>query len=324
MAKSANQKLKLLVLQEALLAKTDEDHPISVQEMIELLAKREIKAERKSIYSDMTTLEEFGLDVQSRKGAGYFVGQRMFELPELKLLVDAVQSSRFISKKKSGALIGKLKSLASVEQAKDLERQVHVDHRVKTMNEKVYYSIDVINSAINDRCAVTFHYFDYNVAKEKVYRHHKQVYAVEPKGLIWDSQKYYLVAVDLTNNELRHYRVDKMDDVTLGAKLKSTMKESFDLANYENKHFSMFSGDAGQVRLRVDNNPAMVGVILDRFGYDVSLVPEGNEYFTVSVEAVVSPQFCGWVFGLDGQVEVVAPTSAVETWKKQLEKFKER
>ena len=200
MAKSANQKSKLLYLSKILLEQTDEDHPITVPEMIQELAKRDIKAERKSIYDDLETLSLFGLDVQSRKGRspGWFIGSREFELPELKLLMDAVQSSRFITQKKSDALIRKLEGLASIHQARQLQRQVYVDRRVKTMNESVYYSIDKLHTALAAGKAVTFRYFDYDVTKQKVFRRSGRRYTVFPHGLIWNSENDYLVGWDGT------------------------------------------------------------------------------------------------------------------------------
>ena len=208
MAKSPNQKLKLLYLYQILLQRTDEEHPITVHQLIGELDLRGIRAERKSVYDDLEALRLFGLDVQSRKGRspGWFVGRREFELPELKLLVDVVQSSRFITRKKSDALIRKLEGLASSHQARQLQRQVYVDRRVKSMNESVYYTIDKLHTAIANRKAVTFKYFEYNVKKEKVFRREGKRYTVSPLGLIWDNENYYLAGYDHRSCEMRHYR----------------------------------------------------------------------------------------------------------------------
>ena len=212
MPRSANQKLKLLILKDYLERQTDEDHPVSTAQLIGELERHEISAERKSVYDDMAALQQYGLDVQNRKGRspGWFIGARAFELPELKLLVDAVQSSRFITRKKSGALIRKLEGLASVHQARQLQRQVFVDRRVKTMNESIYYSVDKLNTALSSGKQVSFQYFDYNVRKERVFRREGQRYVVSPLGLVWNSENYYLVAFDQKHEETRHYRVDKM------------------------------------------------------------------------------------------------------------------
>ncbi len=322
MAKGAGQKQKLLVLQNVLLERTDEEHPISTQALIDTLAAQGIPAERKSIYDDMEVLRQAGLDIQSRKGKdpGWFVGQRPFQLPELKLLVDAVQSCKFITKRKSDDLIRKLEGLTSAHQARQLQRQVYVDRRVKTMNESVYYSIDKLHTALASGKAVTFRYFDYSVRKEKVFRRNGRRYTVFPHGLIWDSENYYLVGWDGTKKEVRHYRVDKMSELAVTClRLENGEdldRSTFDMAAYAAKHFGMFSGREGKVRLRCANT--MVGVMLDRFGPEVILVPDGPDHFTLSVEAVVSPQFFGWLFGLGDGVVLTSPDWAVEDYRSRL------
>lgn len=322
MAKKSNQKVKLLVLAWQLLKKGDEDHPISTPALIQVLEREGIPAERKSIYTDMETLRDFGLDVQLRKGkaGGWFIGAREFELPELKLLVDAVQSSRFISRKKSQALIGKLEGLTSEHQARQLRRQVYVDRRVKTENESVYYAIDKLHTAIAGGRAVSFRYFDYNVAKEKVFRREGKRYTVSPYGLIWSDENYYLVGWDHGELELRHYRVDKTAELIITGLPREGDEscKSFDLAEYGRKHFHMFSGREAKVRLRCENR--FVNVMLDRFGQEAMLIPDGPGHFTLTVEAVVSPQFYGWLFGLGEQVELTAPDWAVEEYRERLHK----
>ena len=217
MSKSSNQKTKLLHLCRILLRQTDEEHPLSVAQLIEELARQDVKAERKSIYDDLEALRQFGLDIQCRKGKfpGWFVGEREFELPEVKLLMDAVQSSRFITQKKSDALIRKLEGLASVHQAGQLQRQVYVSGRIKVMNESIYYNVDKLHTAIASQRAITFKYFDYDIARKKVFRQEGKRYVVSPYGLIWNSENYYLVAFEHTRRELRHYRVDKMSEIVI-------------------------------------------------------------------------------------------------------------
>ena len=319
MPRSTNQKLKLLCLCRLLWERTDEDHPMTVPELIQRLEEWDIKAERKSIYDDMEALRVFGLDVQNRKGKdpGWFLGERPFQLAELKLLVDAVQSSRFISQRKSGDLIEKLESLASRHQARQLQRQVYVDRRAKTMNESVYYTIDKLHSAIANHRSVSFKYFEYNVQKERVFRREGKRYDVSPAGLIWDNENYYLAGYDHRHREMRHYRVDKMAELAVTCLPLEGVDGDFDIASYAQKHFGMFSGKEGLVSLRCDNR--LVGVVLDRFGREVILVPDGEAHFTVTVQAVVSPQFLGWVFGLGAGVEIKAPNWAREMLRRQLE-----
>ena len=318
MPRSANQKLKLLCLCKILWERTDEDHPLTVAELIQALEAWDIKAERKSIYDDMEALRAFGLDVQNRKGKspGWFLGERPFQLAELKLLVDAVQSSRFITQRKSRELIRKLESQASLHQARQLQRQVYVDRRVKSMNESVYYTIDKLHAAIAGRKAVTFRYFEYNVKKEKVFRREGRRYVVSPAGLIWDNENYYLAGFDHHKGEMRHYRVDKMAELAVTCLPLEGVAGDVDIASYAQKHFGMFSGREGQITLRCRSH--LVGVVLDRFGRDAILVPDGEEHFTVTVPAVVSPQFLGWVFGLGDGVQILRPDWAAEEMKKQL------
>ena len=319
MARSEHQNKKILVLRQLLLERTDEDHPLSMEAILSALAGYGIRAERKSIYENMESLRQMGLDIQYRKGrqGGWFVGQRSFELAELKLLVDAVQSCKFITRRKSDALIRKLEGLASVHQAGQLQRQVYVAGRVKTMNERVYYTIDRLHAALAQGHAVSFRYFEYSVDKQKVFRREGRRYLVSPYGLIWDSENYYLAGYDHEKGDLRHYRVDKMDGLRpAGPAQRDTSRPAFDAASYARKHFGMFSGQEGQVRLRCDRH--LVGVILDRFGQESILVPDGPEHFTVTVEAVVSPQFLGWLFGLGDGIEVLSPLWARQAFARRL------
>lgn len=320
MAKNARHKLKLLYLLRILTRQTDEDHPLTAAQLISALERYDIKAERKSIYADLAALEEFGLDIQMRKGSnpGWFMGAREFDLTELKLLVDMVQSSHFFTPKKSGDLIKKLGELTSAQQSRQLQRQVAFSGQVKRINEKIYYNVDSLHNAIANRQAVSFLYFDYNMYHEKIYRRNKQRYAVSPYGLIWNSENYYLVAYHAPSGGLRHYRVDKMEGIALLPydREGESLYPNFDLATYAQKHFSMFSGVEMKVTMRFHADKA--GVALDRFGHNIMMIPDGPLHFQVTLPVVMSPQFCGWLFALEDSVRIVSPPAAVETFTSTL------
>lgn len=306
MAKSANQKLKLLILKDYLLRNSDEKHPVTIPQIIEELGRYDIKAERKSLYDDLEALRVYGLDIVQSRG-NYYVGQRNFETPELKLLVDSIQSSKFITEKKTMSLIKKLEELASMYDAQLLERQVYVRNRVKSMNESVYYNVDSIADAINQDRAIRFKYFEYTVTKEHRIRRNGDWYVVSPFALMWDDENYYMVAWDADAGSLKHYRVDKMLEIT-ALKDARKGKEAFaevDMAAYAKKTFGMFTGQDRSVRLRFKN--ILAGAVFDRFGRDVMLIPDGEDHFVVTLDVAVSPQFYSWVFGFGTDVEILSP-----------------
>lgn len=312
MARSPNQKLKLLYLMQLLLEKSDENHPLTVQEMIDALAKYDISAERKSIYDDLEALRLFGLDIVQSKGktTGYYIASRDFELPELKLLVDSVQSSKFITHKKTLALIRKIESLASVYDAQLLQRQVYVRNRVKSMNESVYYNVDEISNAINADRRIRFQYFELDVNKQRRFRHNGAVYEISPFALMWDDENYYILGFDAAAGKMKHYRVDKMVGIEATGQERQG-KDCFagiDMSAYSKQVFGMFTGSEQTVKLRFEN--PLVGAVIDRFGKEVMLIPDGDEHFTVSVDVAVSPQFYAWLFGFGTAVEILSPESA--------------
>ena len=314
MARSQKQKLKLLYLMQYLTQNSDEAHPVGIAQMVEMLAAHGILAERKSLYGDLEALREFGLDIVQTRGktVGYYVGTRDFELPELKLLVDSVQSSKFITQRKTLALIRKIESLASVHDAVLLQRQVYVRNRVKSMNESVYYNVDEISSAITADKKIRFLYFEYTVKKERRYRHDGAFYELSPYALMWDDENYYMLAYDAGTESIRHYRVDKMAQISTLESFRDG-REAFkkvDMSAYSKKVFGMFAGEAETVRLRFTNH--LAGAVIDRFGRDVMLICEDDEHFSVSIEAVVSPQFYAWVFGFGTEAEILSPARVKE------------
>lgn len=317
MAKQGNQKTKLLLLLDYLRRETDEEHPASTQALIGHLAAHGVSAERKSVYADLDALADYGLDIVRVPGpkGGVYLASREFELAELKLLVDAVQASRFITKRKSDALIAKLEDLTSRHRAMALRRQVFVGGRVKSMNESAYYSVDAIHTAITARRMVSFQYFDFNAKKEKVFRRAGRTYLVAPYCLVWDNANYYLVGREPGEEDTRHYRVDKMSAVAVSPQ-SAEIPPDFDPAAYVSRYFSMYSGRSAKVRLRCPGR--LAGVILDRFGRESMLVPQGED-FTVTLDVVVSPQFWGWLAGLGPEARLEGPDWAVREYRDYLQ-----
>lgn len=314
MARSANQKLKCLYLRQFLLENTDEAHPVTVSQMIDYLARHDIAAERKSIYDDIDGLRSYGLDIEYRKAqdGGYFIANREFQLPELKLLVDAVQSSKFLSLRKSNELIAKLEKLASRHEAQALRRQVYVTHRIKNMNESIYYNVDALHSAIAAGSRITFRYFDWDMNGKKKYRHEGKRYRISPWALLWDDENYYLVGYDAEHAERRHYRVDKMESITQTGeeRLGKELFAGFDPAAYSRKVFGMYGGEPQKVTLRFESS--MSNIVFDRFGRELILTPDREGGFTVTVDVVPSPQFFAWLTGLGAPVKILSPQPIVQ------------
>ena len=318
MPRESSQKLKLLYVMLYLLRSSDEAHPVTVQQIIDFLSGEGIPAERKSIYDDVEALRRFGLDiiqVKIGRQSGYYVGSRDFELPELKLLVDSVQSSKFITHKKTLSLIRKIESLASVYEAQLLSRQVYVKNRIKTMNESIYYNVDEIHTGIARDRQIRFRYFDYTVQKERRFRRDGGYYVVSPFALTWDDENYYLVAYDSAAAMIKHFRVDKMLDIGILDEARDG-RESFaalDMAEYAKKVFGMFSGREERVRMRFDNQ--LVGAVLDRLGREAMLIPDGESHFTVTAQVEVSPQFFAWVSGFGRLAQILGPEHVVRAMR---------
>ena len=332
MPKGQNQKSKLLHLARILNRQTDQEHPMSLQRMMDLLQAQGVDVrDRKSLYDDLETLRVFGMDIEMQRdgrSVGYYVASRPFELPELKLLVDAVQSSRFITRKKTDQLISKVESLASVHQARQLQRQVFVTRRIKAMNESIYYTVDALHEAIDSGKQIRFHYFEWALGRgrervEKRLRKDGAWYQVSPWWLIWDNENYYLVAYDSQSRDVRHYRVDKMQDIALVDALREggDLLSRFDPGAYAGSLFGMYHGDLETVKLRFDN--ALIGVVADRFGREVFLSPDGENHFTVSAKVAVSPQFLAWVFSFGSQAEIVAPETVRQQFLHLMEQGRE-
>lgn len=321
MARSSNQKLKLLYMIEILKEYTDEEHAITTSELINRLEQYGIKAERKTIYSDIETLNDFGYDILTSKQKnlnGYYMASREFELAELKFLVDATQSSRFITKNKSNALIQKLKQFTSKYEAVNLQRQVYVSDRVKTDNENIYINVDCIHKACQNDLQISFTYFDWTPSKEKKPRKDGEAYIVSPWILIFSEENYYLLGFDEQAGIMKYYRVDKMLGIEpLKEKRKGReLMENFNLATFSKKTFGMFAGREETVTILFENHLASVAI--DRFGKDVDTRVRDENHFSIRVNVCISSQFFGWLAGLSGGATILTPESVKEEYKEYL------
>ena len=310
MAKTENQKLKLLVLKDYLEQYSDEEHPVSISDILTYLEQQGIPAERKSIYRDIQLLEDYGCDVirTTGKKAGYCIGSRTFDLPELKLLADAVLSSRFLTERKSRQLLQKLGTLTSRHQAGILRRSMVVSGRVKSMNESVIYNVDDIHQAINANSQITFRYFEWDRNKERVFR--GSLRRASPYALCWDDENYYMIA-HTEEHGITHFRVDKMTQIRMTGtpRVQTEQTRNLDLSSYGKQVFGMFNGETQTVRMRFDNS--LAGVVLDRFGKDILLIPDGENHFIYAAEIRVSPLFYGWVASFGTRVRILSPEPVV-------------
>ncbi len=309
MAGNANQKLKTLYVMKFFYEKTDSEHGATLSELAEYLEANEIKSERKSLYSDIELLRQFGMDIEPRRGktTDYRLFSREFELSELKLLVDAVGASKFITEKKSRTLIKKLEALASVNEARSLNRSVFVDNRIKTMNESIYYNIDAIHLAITDNRKLAFRYFRYSPSKERVFGHDGNEYVVSPLALVYNNENYYLYAYSGETGEIRTYRVDRVTDAheLLEPREKNSVIAAFNPATRAKTSFDMLSGELRRVSLLIDNS--LSTVIIDRFGKDTRFFKETDNLFRINVDVTVSENFLGWVFGFGDKIMILSP-----------------
>lgn len=321
MPKAHNQKLKLLSLMDILNKNTDDGHVMSMKEILSALQAAGIEAARKSVYSDIEMLRQAGMDIEYRKEPpeGYYLASHTFELAELKLLVDAVQSSRFITEKKSRSLIKKLESLTSRYQASCLQRQVYVSDRIKTMNESIYYNVDKLHAAITGNRKIRFQYTQWSINKTLELKNGGDFYHASPWVLSWTEENYYLIAYDEAADRLKHFRVDKMLRIELLNEKREGEKEfkNFDPAGYSKKTFGMFSGEEQILTVRFPNK--LTGAVLDRFGKGAVLKREGAEYFTARVAVAVSEPFFGWLTGLGKEVMIISPEKAAEEYKEFIE-----
>ncbi|MBQ6426687.1 MAG: WYL domain-containing protein [Clostridia bacterium] len=324
MPQSDNQRLKLLYLAKIFTEQTDDAHGLSLKQIAAELGRYDITADRKTLYSDIENLRRFGMDIiteQKGRDLLYHLADREFELPELKLLVDSVQSAKFLTVRKSNELIRKIESLGSRYDAQYLQRQVWISDRVKSMNERVYYSVDRLHDAINLKKQVRFHYYRWNVRKETELRKGGAWYVVSPWGLVWDNENYYLVAYDSEDERIKHYRVDKMLDlrITDDDRVGGRQYREFNLPKYSKSLFGMFGGEPVTVTLEGRND--LVGVVIDRFGKDTHIRKKDDEHFLAEIQVTVSRQFLGWVFAIGEGLKIAAPESVVGQMREEVRRL---
>ena len=311
MPKSDNQKLKILYIWDYLQNSSHPDKPVRAGELIQMLDSHGIACDRKTVYSDIAALQDFGIDIlcQPGRNGGYYIASQNFELPELKLLIDAVQSSRFLTERKSRALIEKLCTLCSTQDAKLMQRDVYVSGRVKSMNETIYYEVDAIQEAIAQNKQITFRYFDWGLNGTRVYR--DKPYTASPYGLCQDNENCYLLALS-PRHGITSYRVDRMSSITLTEEARVPCPEltGRNLTRYAGRMFQMFSGDTVSVKLRFRRE--LANVVIDRFGKDTMLIPDGDDWFVFTVDVAVSPLFLSWVMGFGSKARILYPQSVAE------------
>ena len=315
MPKSDNQKLKIFYIWDYLKEYSHQDHPVRASELLSMLERQHnIQCERKTVYSDIAALQDYGVDIVSipGKNGGYYIASRNFELPELKLLIDAVQSSKFLTEKKSRELIEKLCKECSVHDAALMRRDVLVSGRVKSMNETIYYNVDAIQEAISQNRQITFRYFDWGIDGKRRYR--QKSYSASPYGLCQDNENCYLLALSARHG-VTSYRVDRMSDIVLTEEVRTPCPEltGKNLTEHANKLFQMFAGDATTVKMRFHRD--LVNVVMDYFGRDTMLIPDGEDHFVFTVNVAVSPMFLSWVIGFGAKAKILYPQSVIDQCK---------
>lgn len=314
MSKTGGQKEKILAVLQILNEETDESHPLTSIQIAERVNEKGIRAEKKGIRSDILALQRHGVKIAFVRGArtGYYLSERLFTLPELKMLIDTVQASRFLTEKRADELIKKLTKECSVHDAKGLRRQVHVSGRITTMNESIYDAVDTLHHAIEGQWQVSFYYFDYTYEKERAYRHSNKLYQVSPYALRWDQGYYYLIAFDAESEKMKHYRLDRMEQVRVVSchREGQSIYAGMDMSVYMEQVFSMFGGTCIPVTLRFKN--AFAGIAIDRFGKMLTFFPEGEGHFVLHAPVVVSAPFFGWVASLGDGVKILNPPEVVE------------
>ena len=315
MPKSDNQKLKILYILDYLEQNSHQNKPVRASELIHMLEHRHgILCERKTVYSDIAALQDYGVDIVSvpGKNGGYYIASRNFELPELKLLIDAVLSSRYLTEKKSRELIEKLCRECNEQDSRLLKRNVLVSGRVKSMNETIYYNVDAIQEAITQNRQITFRYFDWDLGGKRKFR--EKTYTASPYGLCQDNENCYLLAWS-ERHGVTSYRVDRMIDITPTEEPRIPCPELTGkaLTDRARSLFQMFAGDETDVKMRFHRS--LTNVVIDRFGPDTMLIPDGPEHFNFTVRVAVSPIFLSWLAGFGSKATILYPEPVIRQFR---------
>ena len=312
-----DNKKRLMIMKEVLEKYSDEEHPITTVQIIDILNKEyDMKIHRTTVGKDINELIEMGVDVQCQRSTQnrYFIGSRYFELPELKLLVDAIASSKFITEKKSYELISKLGGFASIYQQDEIKRNIRTETRVKPHNERSFYIVDAINSAINKNKKIKFTYFDYNINKEKVLRNDGKPYVFSPYSLVWNGDYYYVVGFSDKHEKIGSFRVDRIESVPETLKdIAVPMPDNFSISDFTKAVFQMYDEERSEVELKCTAD--MMKVIIDRFGENIESQIIDEDHFKVTVRVSLSPNFYGWIFGFGGKIEIISPVNVINKYK---------
>lgn len=315
-------KPRILCLLKLMERYTDEEHQLTTSELSELLEKEYgIAVHRITFKRDIESLQAMGYDIVETRSSQnkYFLGSRDFELPELKLLIDAVESSKFITASKSKTLIDKINNLTSVYQKDKLKRNNYVVKNVKPNNEQIYYIVDAINDAINQRKQISFQYYEYTGLKKKVLKNKGEIYKLSPYHLVWNGDYYYVLGYSEKREKVISFRVDRIANTPEILDKECHLKpKDFDLNEYTKSVFFMFGCKKTRVELRCDNS--LMKTIIDRFGEDVTTLAYDMESFKVIVDVEVSPTFYGWLFGFDGKVEILNPKNIKNEYNQMIDR----
>ena len=316
-----NQKIKLLELLKILFEHTDEERGLTMPQIIESLAERGIDAERKAIYRDLAALEACGFEVEHLRTSPvqYALVSRPFTEGELRLLIDSVQSSRFLTEGKSASLVRAIKSLASKRQREDLSHRLHVEGRIKMQNESVFYNLDAIQRALAYHRKISFLYFRYNVNKKRVLRREGRRYEASPVQLTYVNDCYYLVTYSDKYEDFANYRLDRMLDIeVLDEKAaRNAQVANFDLEEYCNRSFGMYTGESVAASFIVDE--VAMGAVIDRFGFDVEVLPVDADHARVHAVVMESPTFFGWLAERGTHMTIEHPATLKKSYQEYLQ-----